>query len=174
MNEEIQIRFDSPEEFLSHAQALEQELVQRFEEMSSCMAIHNNLPVSKLFQRLSHYAKHHADELSRQASGLELPKVAPWEYQWLGITVTEHCMEDTHYLMTEQQALELALRIEAASRRFYQLTREGSSVNSVKVLADGILVLKDELLQRLERWLAQLTDAGVFPVEDLDPPNIPE
>ena len=174
MNEGILIRFDSPAEFLSHAQALEQELAQRFEEMSSCLETHNNLPASRLFGRLSRYAENHVAQLSRQAGEMEMPKVAPWEYQWLDITVTEHCMEDAHYLMTGQQALELALRMERASRRFYLLTLEGPSVKTVKVLADSILAMKEAHLRLLNRWLEQLTEEQDFPLEDLDPPNIPE
>jgi rubrerythrin len=174
MSEKPSIGFDSIAEFLVHAHALEQELAQRYEEMADSLEVHNNPEVASLFRQLAKYNETHAGKLILQAEACDMPKVPPWEYQWLCIDVPEDCMEATNYLMTTQQALQLALRMEEGSRSFYHLAIQGSPFQPVKKLAQKIMILKEQHLVLLNGWLGSEAESHALPPEDLDPPNMPE
>ena len=174
MTENPALGFDSVSEFLAHAHALEQELAQRYEEMADSVEVHNNFEVATLFRQLTKYGETHAGKLIRHAQGVDLPKIPPWEYQWLCIEGLENCMEDIHYLMSTYQALELALRIEQASCRFYVKAMQDSPNFSVKKLASSMITIKDEHLTLLQNWLTREAQIHKLTSEDLDPPNMPE
>lgn len=168
------ISFDTIAEFLAHAHALEQELAQHYKEMADCMAVHNNDEVASLFRQLSEYGETHAGTLIMQAESHDMPKVPPWKYQWLNIDGAESCMEETHYLMTAQQGLKLAIRMEEMSRRFYTLTVQGSVFQPVQELAEKMADLKQQHLTLLNDWFISKAGSHEAPLEDLDPPNMPE
>ena len=174
MTEEITISFDSVAEFLAHAHALEQELAQHYQEMSDCMEVHNNSEVASLFQRLSEYAESHVGKLIMQFESHAMPKVPPWKYQWLDMEGAENCMEVTHYLMTTQHGLKLAIRMEEMSQRFYILARKGSASLEVQALAEKLAELKQQHLTLLNDWLIAEAESNESQPEDLDPPNMPE
>ena len=174
MTENASISFDSEREFLAHAHALEEELTQRYGEMANCMEVHNNVAVSSLFLQLSRYGEALAGKLILNASISEMPKVPPWKYQWLDIVSTEDCMDAASYLMSTYQALELALQMEQASSRFYELAILGSPPKSVKDLAVKMLAVKQAHTALLHDWLSRATEEHDAPRDDLDPPNMPE
>lgn len=174
MTEKESISFDSVEEFTAHAHALEQEIAQRYEETAHCMETHNNVAVAELLHKLSQYGEIHTEKLIQNDEAIDLPQVPPWEYQWLSIAGTEHCMEETHYLMTTRQALEMAIGIEQGSRRFYELTVQGTSAALVKQLAAEMVEIKQAHLKLLNDWLSREPERDVLSFDDLDPPNMPE
>ena len=83
-------------------------------------------------------------------------------------------MDAASYLMTIHQALELAVHMEQASSRFYELTVLGSPPKSVKELAVKMLDGKQEHMALLHDWLSRATEEHDAPPDDLDPPNMPE
>ncbi|MEN8167055.1 MAG: ferritin family protein [Pseudomonadota bacterium] len=174
MSEKPSIGFDTVAEFLAHAHALEQELAQRYGEMADSLEVHNNPEVAGLFRQLAKYSETHAGKLIPQAEAFDMPKVPPWEYQWLCIDEPEDCREATNYLMTTRQALQLALRMEEGSRSFYALTIQGSPCQPVKELAEKMVALKERHLVLLNGWLGSEAERHELPPEDLDPPNMPE
>ncbi len=158
-----------------HAQALEQELAERYAEMADSMEVHNNTAAAQLFRELADYGESRAGELIRQAQGMELPQVPPWEYQWLvSIDGTENGMQQLHYLMTTCEALRLALQIEQGTCDFYLRATEDASDSSVMSLAAEMLASKRKHLGLLQEWLRQELANHVPEPEDLDPPHMPE
>ncbi len=174
MTEDISFDFATVAEFLAHANALEQELAQRYQEMADCMEVHNNSEVASLFRQLSEYGEIHAGKLIMQAESLDMPKVPPWKYQWLNMNGLENSMEATHYLMTTHQGLKLAIRMEEMSHRFYTRTMQGSTFQPVQERAEKMVDLKQQHLALLNDWLIAEAESQEKPPEDLDPPNMPE
>ena len=83
-------------------------------------------------------------------------------------------MDEASYLMTTYQALQLALRMEQGSLRFYELTILGSPPEPVKALAVKMLGVKQEHLTLLKDWQSRVTEEQSSPSDDFDPPNMPE
>ena len=71
------------EEFLAHARALENESVDRYEELADVMEVHNNPEVAELFSKLAGYGRQHAAEVERLAAGMALPHIDPWDFKWI-------------------------------------------------------------------------------------------
>lgn len=174
MTGEIQMGFESVEEFLAHGHGLEQEMAQCYAVLADSMEVHGNHTVARLFRKLSRYGESHAEKLISHAAGADLLKVAPWEYQWLCHKETENCHEGAHYLMTSHEALTLALRIEKSGQAFYRQTIHCSQNSAVKKLAVQMVQVKEEHLALLRDWLLAAEDEHQPVPEDLDPPNTPE
>ncbi len=174
MSQKLSIDFSSEGEFLAHAEALEQELADRYVDMADSMRVHNNPTVAELFDRLADFGNTQAGELIRYTKGIELPQVAPWEYQWLKLDGPESCMQETHYLMTETQALQLAMRLERCAYDFYSLTAEQSADAKTLKIAVEMLHSKQKHLELMRDWLKRTSAELPNPPEDLDPPHIPE
>ena len=170
------ISFSSPEEFLSHAYALEQELAERYGEMADSMEVHNNPEVARLFRELADSGESRAAKLIRQARGMELPQVPPWEFQWLRLETPglEDGMQQLHYLMTPYQALQLAIRIEQCACTFYQRSSEDATDTDIEGLALEMLAGKQKHLAVLQAWRSREEESHVMTPEDLDPPHMPE
>jgi rubrerythrin len=161
-------------ELLAHAQVLERESAERYQELADSMEVHNNSAVAALFQQLARHGEARARNVAGRAAGVELPQVPPWEYRWLHVEGPGVPMEDVHYLMTVYQALELALHNERRSREFYlRCTGEGGHPEVGK-MAGELAAEKEREVALLRDRLAREAPVHAPPPEDLDPPNMPE
>jgi hypothetical protein len=176
MNRQDDFKFSSLEEFVAHAQALEQELAERYAEMADCMEVHNNPIVARLFSELAAYGESRAELLLRVMQGREVPRVSPWEYRWLDLVNTglDACLQQLHYLMTPCHALQLALLIERGAYSFYLRTLEAVPECRIQELAAKMLVDLRHHLALLQAWIHQEQDSLAMTPEDLDPPHMPE
>jgi rubrerythrin len=163
------------EEFLAHAAVLEQESVERYDELADSMEVHNNPEVAQLFRKLAHFGEKHAHEVEKLAEGMELPQIPPWEFKWSTPESPESASsEDASYLMDKQQALAIALLNEQQGRDFYARVADTSPNPEVRAMAAEFSREEDEHIALLKAWQANLGDPESEPLEDLDPPNIPE
>lgn len=162
-------------EFLAHAAALEWESAERYEELADNMEVHNNPEVAELFRKLAEYGELHAREVEARAKGLELPRIAPWAFQWSCPEGPEtQCIEALHYLMPPHRALDLALLNERRGRDFYADVAAASPSAEVRRIAAEMVAEEEQHVRLLEHWIAHLPAfAGVLP-DDPDPPNSPE
>ena len=174
MNQDKSINFSSQAEFLAHAQALEQELANNYAQMADSFDVHNNPAVARLFHQLADHEETNAGKLIRLAQGMELPKIPPWQYLWLAQDGPENCMQETNYLMTPSQALQLAIRIENCAITFYTQTTQGTSDPNVIDLARDMLSCKLKHLTLLQDWLRKASENHPEAKMDLDPPHMPE
>ncbi len=159
-------------EFLAHAFALEQESVDRYEELADAMDTHNNPEVAGLFRKMADFGRKHAAEVERLAAGSELPVLEPWDFKWSddeGPETGDYA--DIDYLMTPVQALQFALVNEKHSRDFYGRVAAHSPTRTVRQLADEFAQEEAEHVTLLERWIAR-QDPATAVQDDLDPPNI--
>ena len=161
-------------EFLAHAILLERESVERYEELADSMETHNNPEVARLFRKLARFGELHAHEVEQHAAGMELPQIPPWDFKWSTPEAPESgTMEGVHYLMGTREALEFALHNETMGRDFYAHVAETSPDPEVRRLAGEFADEESEHVAILMEWLVNLDDDH-RPLEDLDPPNIPE
>jgi rubrerythrin len=75
-------------------------------------------------------------------------------------------------MMTVSQALEIALYNEIRGREFYQQIAQNSPSAEVRKLAAEMEEEEGWHVAMLKEWQNNLRDEQ--PVEDLDPPNMPE
>jgi rubrerythrin len=166
---------DTLAEFMTHAIALENESVERYEELADSMEVHNNPEVAKLFRKLAHFGELHAREIASRAEGMTLPEILPWDFKWSSPEGPESGpMQDVHYMMNRRQALEYALHNEEAGRDFYASVAESSPQAEVREMAAEFTAEENEHVDILKSWLLNLVDPESVRPEDFDPPNIPE
>lgn len=162
-------------EFLAHAITLENESVERYQQLADSMETHNNMEVADLFRKLAHFGEIHAHEVEHHAEGMKLPQIPPWDYKWTCPEGPESgCEEDAHYLMDTRQALNMALHNEERGRQFYAAVAETSADEEVRKLANEFAEEEQEHVNILKKWVLHLSDPDTVPLDDLDPPNIPE
>jgi rubrerythrin len=165
-------------EFLAHALELEYESAERYRELAGNMAVHNNPEIAELFEYLSRMSDLHAQEVEERAKGVQLPDIPPWDFKWDAAGSPEANAseqdEELNYLMTPIQAMHLALHNEIRGRDFYARVAAGSPDAGVRQLAAEMVEEENEHAALLEERLAKMDPSRAEPVEDLDPPNMPE
>ncbi len=162
-------------EFLSHAYALECESAERYEALADSMETHHNPDVAVLFRRLAEFGEQHAEEVQRRAVGIELPRISPWDYKWSCPEGPETaCMDEIHYLMAPAKALDIALHNELRGRDFYAQVARESANEQVRSIAAEMAEEEDGHVALLREWIERVPLELGEPLEDLDPPNMPE
>jgi rubrerythrin len=165
-------------EFLAHALELEYESAERYRELAGNMTVHNNPEIAELFEYLARMSDLHAQEVEEHAKGIELPQIPPWDYKWAAGGSPEANAaeqdEEISYLMTPIQAMHLALHNEIRGRDFYARVAAGSPDPEVRRLAAEMADEETEHADLLEQQLSRMDPSRAQPVEDLDPPNMPE
>lgn len=162
-------------ELLAHALELEIESRERYRDLAQCMALHNNPDVAALFEQMAGYSELHARSVEVRAQGYNLPVIAPWDFKWNCPEGHESpCLGDAHYLMNRRQALELARHNEIRGREFYARVAIYSPDPEVSALAREMADEEQEHVDLLAQWIARELVAAEAPLEDLDPPHIPE
>ena len=167
--------FETIEDFLAHAVALESEVADRYLDLAQSMEVHNNPGVAQVFQRLARASAKHAGEMRLRAENNELPQVAPWEFEWGGGEAPETpSMDGTHYLMTPYQALELARTAEIEAQNFYTAVAENSQNPIVKKMAFEFAYEEAEHVHLVNEWIATCPQPPEGWDFDPDPPAITE
>ncbi len=165
-------------EFLAHALELEYESAERYRELAGNMAVHNNPEIAELFEYLARMSDLHAQEVEERAKEVQLPDIPPWDFKWDAAGSPEANAsaqdEELNYLMTPIQAMHLALHNEIRGRDFYARVAAGSPDAEVRQLAAEMVEEENEHAALLEERLAKMDPSRAEPVEDLDPPNMPE
>lgn len=163
--------------FLAHAIELEAEAAERYEELAESMEVHNNLETAELFRRLGRYSRQHRDEIIAIANlAGPLPKVAPWEFAWLGAAESPEAaaFEDAHYLMTPRHALTMALSCEEQARAYYQAVADQSGNADVVGLAREFAEEEGTHVEFVKELLDRQPADPESWDEDPDPPNYNE
>lgn len=176
MNDNANI-IESVPDFLAHAVALEDESAERYEMLADAMEVHNNDAVAELFRKLMQYSEQHAQEVHAMASGMTLPNIPPWEYNWNCPDTPEggDCFGDAlNYMMTPYQALNLAVHNEIRGRDFYAWVSRESPDPEVRRLAAEMASEEQEHVDLLQKMLEHTDISSEEPPEDLDPPNMPD
>lgn len=177
MNEKTPQKIETIPDFLAHALALEEESAERYEMLADCMEVHHNDEVADLFRKLTTYSEKHADEVRNMASGMTLPVIPPWEYNWNCPDTPEggDCFSGAvNYLMTSFQALTIAMHNEERGREYYAWVSQESPNSEVRRMAAEMADEEQEHVELLKDLMSRKEITDEQPLEDFDPPNMPE
>ena len=72
----------SAPELIAYTCALESEAADRYQELADQMEVHNNPEVAELFRKLSALSDQLKAHFMNSSEGMELPRVAPWDYRF--------------------------------------------------------------------------------------------
>ncbi|MCM8857147.1 MAG: ferritin family protein [Candidatus Thiodiazotropha sp.] len=173
MSSDPTVVIDTVAEFLVHALELEEASGDHYDELADSMEIHNNIQVAELFRKLAGFSRQHAKEVQQRTEGMSLPKLTPWDFKWKCPSSPESfCMEEASYLMTITQAMEIALFNEIRGRDFYIQVAENTANEEVIKIAKEMAEEEGWHVEMLREWQTNLREER--PLEDLDPPNMPE
>ncbi len=160
--------------FLAHALEMEEEAMNRYRELAEALREHNNLLVADFFEAMAaESAKHLAEVKGIEVPG-ELPKFAPWDYDWPADAPESTSYEAVHYRMDLRRALELALENEREAQAFYAQFAETTTDLETARLAASYAAEEAEHARRLEERLKRLPPTSPSQFEDDDPAQSPE
>jgi rubrerythrin len=167
--------------FLAHSIALEREAADRIYELAETMEVHNNPELHKLFTDLATYSEKHAANIDSLCAGNPLPDFKAWEYSWPGEESPEiFHYANVHYLMTVEEALQTALKVEQSAEVFYRDISDNSTNPEIKEMAVQFAAEEREHAQAIIDQLSvfQTADQKDSPNSldqtDFDPPHMPE
>lgn len=161
---------DSLEVLLAHALTIEVEAEERYQMLASQMEVHNNPELAGIFRKLAGIEGRHAEELRQRTAEMDLPKLAPWEYQWPGLESPEAAdLGAAHYLMTPWHALQLALQAEQRAFRFFDELARKAEDQDVRKLAEELAEEEAEHVRLVDELLAKHQPPAGRWDEDPDP-----
>ena len=161
--------------FLAYSVALEEEAAERHDDLADMMDVHNNPEVAETFRKLAHYSRLHAQEIRDQSKGHKLPVIAPWDFGWENMEGPETAdISDMNYLMSNRQALKIAMGNEQRAHDFYFQISKESPDPAVCALAEEFSEEEKEHLGLLEKWLEQYPESEEELAFDPDPAHMPE
>ncbi|SMH54225.1 ferritin-like domain-containing protein [Azospirillum agricola] len=139
--------------FLAHACVLEEDAANRFSDLSEAMKTYGNQEVAAFFGQMATFSRMHLAE-ARQRSGFRtLPDLKAEEFQWPdGESPEAASMEGSHYLMTVEYALELALDSERRGQAFYAEVARTTTDSEVRMMAEEFAAEEAEHVAQLEVW----------------------
>lgn len=162
-------------DFLANAEILVQESREQYGQLADSMELHNNLAVAEHFRELEDLEKQQLQWIEEQASGLTLPEIAPWDFNWhCHNDPNKSCLDEIDYLMSPAQALSVALHNEYHSEEFYRAIAEQVPDATVKNLANELAARQLKQIELLKQRLQALPKEAHESIEDMDPPNMPE
>ena len=162
-------------DFLANAEIMVQESLEQYGQLADSMELHNNPETAAQLRVLENMEKQQLQWIEQQASGIDLPEIAPWDFAW-------HCyddptksnLSDMDYLVNPASALSAALYYEYHSEEFYREVADQSSDPAVKDLASELAERQLKQIELLKQRLLELPQEAHESIEDMDPPNIPE
>ncbi|AWK86435.1 ferritin-like domain-containing protein [Azospirillum thermophilum] len=150
-----------PALFLAHACALEEEAANRFSDLAEAMKTYGNQEVASFFGKMAEFSRLHLAEARKRSGFRDIPALAPEEFQWPdGESPEAASMEGSHYLMTVDYALDLALDSERRGQAFYAEVARTTGDPEVRMMAEEFAQEEAEHVAELERWVARFPKKG--------------
>lgn len=139
--------------FLAHACVLEEDAANRFSDLTEAMKTYGNHEVAAFFGQMAKFSRLHLAEARARAGFRTLPDLKPEEFQWPdGESPEAASMEGSHYLMTVDYALELALDSERRGQAFYAEVARSTTDSEVRMMAEEFAAEEAEHVVQLEAW----------------------
>jgi rubrerythrin len=161
--------------FLAYSVALEEEAAGRHDELADMMEVHHNPEVAATFRKLAHYSRLHAQEIRDHSRGRNLPRIAPWAFEWEGMEGPETAgLDQVNYLMNTARALQIAMGNEQRAHDFYHGVSRESPSAEVRKLAAAFAEEEKGHLKLLEEWRARVPEDADDEPFDPDPAHMPE
>ncbi|RJF82120.1 rubrerythrin [Azospirillum cavernae] len=139
--------------FLAHACALEEDAANRFSDLSESMKTYGNTEIAAFFGQMATFSRMHLAEARKRSGFRDIPDLAPEDFQWPDDESPEAAsMEGSHYLMTVEYALELALDSERRGQAFYADVARTTTDSEVRMMAEEFAAEEAEHVAQLEIW----------------------
>jgi len=124
--------------FLAHSVEMESEARVCYLRLADNMRAGGNTEVADFFQRMARESQLHLQEVSEMASGMQLPDLAPEEFDWAGEGTPETAASgEARVDMSLREAILLALENERAANKFYaSFARTSSDPQTRQVAAE--------------------------------------
>jgi len=165
----------SPEHLLAQLYAMKCDSADRLQDLIDTLQQHHNKAAADIFLRTLELIQESIKEIELRAQGLQLPSIPPWEIQWQSQRQADcQCIDNAHYLMSAQQAIELALSNERGFHEFFKQQISDHKNNKIIIMGNELYQKEKQITEKMNRWREQLKDNLPEQNEDLDPPNIPE
>ena len=157
-------------DLLVHANELEAEAAERYEDLAAQMEMHNNPAVAKMFKAMAIIEGKHVDHLAALSKGHDLPALNPSDFNWPDLEAPESVpIGKGHYQMTEHDALALALECEQNALAFYSGIAERATDAATKTLASEFVADERQHVELVQKWIARLPPKKPV-LADLDEP----
>lgn len=151
----------SAAELYVHALAIEREAAERYAELAARMSEQGNSAVAALFRMLANAEALHLEALKRKTARLELPALES-DYSWLHAGPPESVARDMVFrLMTQRQALMLALEAEKRAHAFFAHAGRIATDPDMRALAAEMAAEEAEHVELIERMLARTPARGI-------------
>ncbi len=161
---------NSVNDLLAHANELEKEAAERYEDLAAQMETHNNPAVAKMFKAMAIIEGKHVDHLAALSKGHDLPALNPSDFNWPDLEAPESVpIGQGHYQMNEHDALALALECESNALAFYSGIAERTTDAATRKLASEFVGDERRHVELVQQWIARLPPRKPVLV-DLDDP----
>ncbi len=152
------IQIHDPALFLAHAVRLEEEAARRFADLAESMKIYGNTEVAAFFGQMAEFSRLHLADARERSQFRKVPDLAEGEFQWPdgGESPESASMEGSHYLMTPDYAMDLALDSEKRGHAFYAEVAKTTTDPEVRMMAEEFAAEEADHVAQLERWIERL------------------
>jgi rubrerythrin len=159
------------DDLLTHAQVIERDAVDRYQELAAQMEMANNPRVAKLFASMAVIEQKHVTHLEELAEGHQLPVLTAEDQIWPDLEAPETVpIGQGHYRMTEFHALKLALECEQRAQAFYADIAASTSNSEVKTMALHFADDEAHHVSLVNNWLARYPEPPQGWDADMDDP----
>lgn len=142
--------------FLAHACKLEEDAANRFSDLAESMKTYGNAEIAEFFGKMAHFSRLHLEDARKRSGFRDIPVLSDEEFQWPDDESPEAAsMEGSHYLMTVEYALELALDSEKRGLAFYADIAKNSADPEVRMMAEEFAAEEADHVAQLEKWKAR-------------------
>jgi len=149
------------EQFLAYAVKLEEEASLRFGQLADSMQSCGNVEVSKLFRRLADYSRMHLADARARSGFRDIPVLQPNEFVWPDVESPETAaIWAADPFIGREQALEVALAAETASRDYYRHILETTDDPEIRTMAQEFADEEAQHVAELQKWQAMPAPRG--------------
>lgn len=164
-------RIDTLADLFAAAYRIEADAVARYEMLAEQMETHNNPELVKVFRDLARAEGLHAEEIRRQAGGIDVVAHAERIGGWRrGESPEEVDLSAAHYMMTPWHALQMALAGEKRALAFFEDIVKTTKDNKIKTMAAEFVEEEAEHVNLVHRLLRNYSAPTSSWARDNDPP----
>ncbi|EWY38893.1 rubrerythrin [Skermanella stibiiresistens SB22] len=143
-------------EFLAYAIKLEEDAAARFSDLAESMKTYGNQEIAEFFGKMAHFSRMHLAEARKRSGFHKMPVMKPEDFVWPDDESPEATsMEGSHYLMTAEYALDLALDSEERGFAFYDNIAKGTKDPEVRMMAEEFALEEAEHVAELKKWVSR-------------------
>ncbi len=169
------IKISNKPDLLARTLTMLSETVERYDLFADQMDVVNNPVAKELFEWLSGKQSERTSVVEKLAVGIELPHIAPWDYDWDdAINTGVPGWTSAHYMMTPYHTLTLAMDVEQSAADFFHQVEASTSDPDLLKLARGFAREAEGFRDYLEQQRTQHPIPEADWDEDMDPPQLLE